>query len=276
MSGSQAQDPSFLDRFRGKPFRRIQRALYQRVYSYPIRNLLVIGQPKSGSTWLEQMLLDIPGFLRWMPNYIKFEKHDLQPSWLSGPPTGYTVTKTHTRPTDENLRIIHAAARPYVVLLRDLRDIAVSWCFYVGNTPDHPRHSIVAPLDTNARLDYFIDAMLPEFAFWSTTWLTRHDPRLGLIMKYESMLADCPRQLAAILTHYGINLPAHEVARIAQSHAFAARTGRRPGQEDATAFNRKGVRGDWVNHFSPAHKAAFKRTAPAVLQQLGYESSEDW
>lgn len=260
----------------GKPFRRLQREFYQRIYDYPVRNLLVIGQPKSGSTWLEQMLLDVPGFLRWMPNYIKFEKHDLEESWLDGPPAGYTVTKTHTRPTDANLRIVHAAARPYVLLLRDLRDIAVSWCFYVGNTPDHPRHNLVQPLDLSDRLDYFISTMLPEFHFWSTNWLARHDPRLGLVLRYEELLEQTLDQMRRVLAHYGIVLPELELERIVQRHQFARKTGRKPGHEDSRSFNRKGIRGDWKNYFSLQHKQAFKSLAPGALVTLGYETDDNW
>lgn len=39
---------------------------------------------------------------------------------------------------------------------------------------------------------------------------------------------------------------------------------------------RKGVSGDWRNHFSPKVKEAFKETAGQLLIELGYEDSLDW
>ena len=45
-----------------------------------------------------------------------------------------------------------------------------------------------------------------------------------------------------------------------------------PGQADAKSFNRKGISGDWQNHFTPEHVAAFKRVAGERLRSLFYHS----
>ncbi len=52
--------------------------------------------------------------------------------------------------------------------------------------------------------------------------------------------------------------------------------GRKPGQEDATSFFRKGVAGDWQNVFTERHKEIFKKEAGALLVELGYEKDGDW
>ncbi len=52
--------------------------------------------------------------------------------------------------------------------------------------------------------------------------------------------------------------------------------GRGRGMEDACSHYRKGVAGDWVNHFKPQHKEYFKKTYNDVLLKLGYESTSDW
>lgn len=60
-------------------------------------------------------------------------------------------------------------------------------------------------------------------------------------------------------------------------HRFEAKTkGRRAGTEDTGSHYRKGVAGDWVNHFTPAHVEAFKERFEGLLEELGYESSNDW
>lgn len=264
------------DAFRGKPFRRLQREACQRLYDYPHRNLLIIGQPKSGSTWLFNMVGAIPGFLPWTPNYIKFEKHDLRGDWVDRIPAGYTVTKTHTRPTEANRRLVHATGRPYVVLFRDLRDIAVSWCFYVGNEANHPQHGLIASLSISECLDYFIENMLPEFAYWSATWLREHDSSLGLVVHYESLLSEPVAAMEKVVRHYGIDPAKVGVGGIVERFRFEKTTGRKPGEEDASQFNRKGVAGDWKHHFSPAQCARFKQIGGEALVALGYETGEDW
>ena len=52
--------------------------------------------------------------------------------------------------------------------------------------------------------------------------------------------------------------------------------GRGRGMEDACSHYRKGVAGDWVNHFKPQHKEYFKKNYNDVLLKLGYELTSDW
>jgi hypothetical protein len=56
---------------------------------------------------------------------------------------------------------------------------------------------------------------------------------------------------------------------------FDARSGgRRAGQEDTASHYRKGVAGDWVDHFTPVHVEAFQERFGGLLDRLGY--AEDW
>jgi Sulfotransferase domain len=52
--------------------------------------------------------------------------------------------------------------------------------------------------------------------------------------------------------------------------------GRRPGEEDVTSHHRKGVAGDWRNHFTDAHVERFKELYNPVLVRLGYETDDRW
>lgn len=52
--------------------------------------------------------------------------------------------------------------------------------------------------------------------------------------------------------------------------------GRKKGQENVKNHFRKGVPGDWRNHLSAEHIAAFKERFNPVLIKLGYEKTEDW
>lgn len=52
--------------------------------------------------------------------------------------------------------------------------------------------------------------------------------------------------------------------------------GREKGEEDPEHHFRKGVPGDWVNHFTPEHKRVFKERFNDVLVKLGYEDDDDW
>ncbi|MCB9897023.1 MAG: sulfotransferase domain-containing protein [Planctomycetes bacterium] len=72
-------------------------------------------------------------------------------------------------------------------------------------------------------------------------------------------------------------LPAERLLGIVHDNRFEAKTGgRKEGQTDVKSHYRKGVAGDWKNHFEPEHVAAFKERQGALLVQLGYEDDLDW
>lgn len=64
---------------------------------------------------------------------------------------------------------------------------------------------------------------------------------------------------------------------VVYANRFEANTGGRSrGIEDATSHYRKGVAGDWVQHFAPAHAEAFADQFGDLLVKLGYEADDEW
>jgi hypothetical protein len=58
--------------------------------------------------------------------------------------------------------------------------------------------------------------------------------------------------------------------------SFRFYAGRDPGQEDRKRFYRKGIAGDWKNHFGDEEKRVFKDLAGDMLVRLGYEKDLAW
>lgn len=259
------------------PSRKVQRFVYQRAFRYPTRNILVIGQPKAGTTWLTRLICELPGYVRWTPGSIKLDRHDFRPGDLDPPAMGYTVTKVHTPPTDENIQLIHSAGRPYLVITRDLRDIAVSWAYY-NTLPGRDRvaHPAAQSLPVEGRIAYYIEHILAEKAWWALEWRRRLHPTLGMFIRYEDLLADAFGVMRRAYAHVGAEVSDEWVRAAVEHNAFKKVTGREQGQADAKQFNRKGIAGDWRNHFTPEHIAAFKRVAGDALIALGYEQSDRW
>lgn len=93
--------------------------------------------------------------------------------------------------------------------------------------------------------------------------------------------------LSKVVTHqikFGIRLPgavkklpAERVLGVLYECDFRQKAkGRKPGQEDRGSHFRKGVSGDWLNHFDLEHLQRFKERYEDLLFQFGYETEPDW
>jgi hypothetical protein len=72
-------------------------------------------------------------------------------------------------------------------------------------------------------------------------------------------------------------MPVEQLLPIIYEHRFSEfAQGRSRGEEDASSHYRKGLAGDWRNHFSDRHVDHFKSRYNDLLIATGYEASADW
>lgn len=94
------------------------------------------------------------------------------------------------------------------------------------------------------------------------------------------------RQAARVERRAGVRLPrgpgagtisGERLLAIVYAHRFQKLAqGRARGQEDAGSHFRRGLPGDWRNHFAPEHVDAFKARFGELVSALGYEADEGW
>ncbi|MEQ9233296.1 sulfotransferase domain-containing protein [Coleofasciculus sp. E2-BRE-01] len=72
-------------------------------------------------------------------------------------------------------------------------------------------------------------------------------------------------------------VPYERILGIIYENDFKKKTGgRKPGEENVQSHYRKGVSGDWKNHFNEKHIDVFKQKYNEVLIKLGYEKDDNW
>jgi len=97
-------------------------------------------------------------------------------------------------------------------------------------------------------------------------------------LKYETLLQnDMEIFKEIILKQAGIHIPLHTLEDAIVSSRFKNVTGGRElGQENMNVHERKGMGGDWKNHFSSIVKEEFKQKFGDLLIKAGYEIDEAW
>ena len=250
-------------------------------YQWPHHVVFIAGLPKSGTTWMAQLIDAVPGYKFRRPqdpdNCVS--NHDVCNAVFAGLPWDlYSVVKLHTRATPANLAVIGKYNLRTVVMYRDPRDQCVSRYFHVLAEPNHRHHQFYNEVSKEESLMHCLEITVEESIPWIRDWLStimQHPDRFHVV-RYEDLHADAVAVLMRILDFYGIHVPVKQATaileRIAAKTKFDLQANLRWGKGTA----RKGIVGDWRNHFSEGHVQRFKEACGKFLIELGYERDMSW
>lgn len=234
--------------------------------------------PKSGGTWLARMVAD---YLQ-----IPFPQYSLLPLATS-------CVVQEFGPYDRRLRrVLHIS--------RDGRDVLTSLYFdrlRIARHADRPGSARIArtyekllgrgydPQDVVRHLPRFIEF---EFAHpgrgaplsWrghEESWAAGRDRGHVAYLTYEELTTDCAAVLGRALQKVtGEATDEWRLGVTVEKFSMRRQTGREPGDDDPTDHIRKGVSGDWRNHFSREAAQVFDQLAGDTLVELGYEADRRW
>ena len=92
-------------------------------------------------------------------------------------------------------------------------------------------------------------------------------------VRYEDLLTRPHEELGRLFEFLGVACNRAGLEHIIEQKSFAKQSGRSPGDSDPTSFFRKGVAGDWRNHFTDRDVEIFDSVAGETLRRLGYVES---
>ena len=269
----------------------------------------VIASPKSGTTWLQYLLNGHPEIHCSGEDNFNQLKQDLEHAvnqynyYMSATNSGIGTTN-FCQFTKQNLEYlfviavgvllanfpdnahvpcigsknpilvkcpeIYARLMPnarFIHIIRDGRDVIVSLWF---------NNLRVAPEQTKRRWPSFRDCVAEGARGWiediqkARAFGASHPDRY-IELRYED-LHGCPEtNIKRILEFLDVDASMPMIARCRQAGEFRRLTrGRDRGLEDQAEFFRKGVIGDWKNHFDKASLDLFMSIAGRIMKKYGY------
>lgn len=253
--------------------------------TYRQKVLFIAGLPKSGTTWLENMLSSFQGFGNLLiPDVAKFElatggshNYDLPRDMFSRFKNMLVVTKMHVPGSEHNVEVLRKAGVKYVIMYRDLRDVAVSHYYYVKQTPWHPVYPFYRKFNLEQALKYFADNALNDFAGWIRLWDKNRDIRMSIVITYEQLLTDTFAAVTKVAKHFELDSSSATISKIVKANTFEKLSGgRRRGKTNSKSFFRSGTSGNWKKHFAPELKNLYKEKIGDFLIDYGYEKDKSW
>ena len=154
-----------------------------------------------------------------------------------------------------------------ITTTRDGRDCYVSLWFHLYPERD--------PLAAENRAD-FVGRIPGHAATWRDAMAKFQKdaadyPGRHFSIRYESLLEDAEGEMSRLFEWFGCDASEATVAEVVARNAFSVLSGgRRPGEVDAKSFLRKGIAGDWKNHFDDECEARYREVAGEALDAAGY------
>jgi hypothetical protein len=255
--------------------------------------LAYFGHHKAASTWIRDVVQDACEQLRLRCAYVhsprQFESglkrfvEQHQVDFL----IHANAQLDHVREILGDLRGIH--------VVRDPRDMAVS--AYFSHLNSHPAKEFPHLLEYRDKLrnstkeDGLLMELARPYVYGAMAAWDYSLPNV-LELRMEDILRDPRESFGRVFAFLGIveghpesweggagrpRLTLDKVAEIVARNDFTEKTGgRRPGEEDVNSHYRKGVPGDWRNHFTERHKDYIKKNLNGLLVKLGYEQGDNW
>jgi len=243
--------------------------------------IFITSLPKSGSTWLSNMLSDIDGFDLFAPSkwntYItdKWDdtRWDLSNDIFTEFNKKLAVIRGHTLATEKNIQALIDSEIKYIIGVRDPRDKLISEYYHSRNFPGHWAHDLAV----NKTLSEFISYKLENGEFeketinWIRNWLRNRDENNSLIVRYEDLLSDTIGTFKQAIKFLDIEISNDKLEYIINKHSFKNVSGRERGESDNKQFVRKGVSGEWKTSFSDKQRELFVKIGEDVVKKLKYE-----
>ncbi len=234
--------------------------------------LLHITHWKAGSQWIHRILEHC--FPERIVKPVEAYGH-----LLAGPVRRSMIYPTVYATREQLEQLSFACPVRRFVVIRDLRDALVSMYFSLKVSHGDKaaivksQRAVLQTLNQEDGLIHLIEASKPSAAI-IRSWVGGDDP----LVRYEDLLVNDEALLAPILLdHCRLPISRQRLAASIRAHRFEQlANGRQRGQEDVAAHVRKGVAGDWRNHFTERVKDEFKNHFGDVLIAAGYEKDDGW
>jgi hypothetical protein len=161
-----------------------------------------------------------------------------------------------------------------IYIIRDPRDVAVSYAAYTGQSIDQIIAFMARPGAANRGDDVQVFEFYGPWSAHADSW-AQQKPQLA--MRYEDLVGNPEQNFGKIIHFLGGEPEPERLARAIEFSRFATLAAQEAahgynagGPNMASTFFRAGQAGNWRNVLTPAQQAQIESDHAAVMQRFGY------
>lgn len=249
-----------------------------RDYNFNVKegDTFIISYPRSGNTWmrfllanllLEEKEIDFNNVEEIIVDIYK--SSDLE---IVRKKYDYRIFKSHSffRPKFSKGKVVY--------LVRDVRDVAISYFYYSKKTGG-------GFSDFDSFLTDFLEGELGNFGNWAEnvgSWLgAKEGDEDFLLVKYEDMLEDTEGEVRRVSRFLGLESSTKQIKEAVQDSKFdSMKEKEQKNKKSAPEFRntsedidfvRKGKTNQWKSFFSDQHIESIDNSFGHLLEKLGYK-----
>jgi len=218
------------------------------------RHLYIACVPKSASTFLKNLLVNLTGYRDLFTVYAAGQsEHEIYMPTLRESAHLHTVTQQHCRASDANVHLMQAFGIRPVVLVRNIFDSVMSLLDFYNQGAFQKSYFRAdwQALDEEMKIDLLIENVIPWYFQFVASWdLAEKQQRLEVLwLSYENLVADKAASVLKVLEFYGLG---------ASWRGVEQRIGEIESEERKIRFN-KGVTGRGRSGLNNRQKEQIRR-----------------
>ncbi|KAM7420331.1 hypothetical protein PAMA_014853 [Pampus argenteus] len=255
---------------------------YAQNFSVKDTDVFAVTYPKSGTIWMQEILPLVlnggdPTPIQTIPNWdrvpwLEEKRLSVVVDHLPSPRALVTHFPYQFMPPS-----FHTSKAKVIYVMRNPKDIVVSSYYF---------HQMAVFLEDPGTFDEFMEKFLEGrvlFGKWTDHVKSWNHTELGdriMYITYEEMFQNLPAALKRISDFLGSNLTEEAIQKIAECCSFnTMKTNSMSNfslvpkiymNSDKSPFLRKGVAGDWKNHFSSEQMARFTSVIQKELEDESF------